>query len=145
MKIISQSSLHASCHPLCCVTFTVAHAILQVIAALWTSRKSAESARTMAGTEVSEVTEAVTGEVTKVRKGKNFTVEEDKQLCRSFLSISQDPIVGNGQKSSSFWERVAKSYNLYTPLGCGDRNARSLECKWGTIRHDVLKFCGVYS
>jgi hypothetical protein len=99
----------------------------------------------MAGTEVSEVTEAVTGEVTKVRKGKNFTVEEDKQLCRSFLSISQDPIVGNGQKSSSFWEHVAKSYNLHTPLGCCDRNARLLECKWGTIRHDVSKFCGVYS
>lgn len=99
----------------------------------------------MASTEVSEVTEVVTGEVTKVRKGKNFTVEEDKQLCRSFLSISQDPIVGNGQKSSSFWERVAKSYNLHMPLGCCDRNARSLECKWGTIRHDVSKFCGVHS
>lgn len=42
----------------------------------------------MASTEVSEVTEAVTREVTKVRKGKNFTVEEDKQLCRSFFSIS---------------------------------------------------------
>jgi hypothetical protein len=39
----------------------------------------------------------VTGEVNKVRKGKNFIVEEDKQLCCLFLSISQDPIVGNGQ------------------------------------------------
>jgi hypothetical protein len=32
----------------------------------------------------------------RVRKGKNFTSEEDRQLCRSFLAISQDPIQGNG-------------------------------------------------
>jgi hypothetical protein len=43
-----------------------------------------------------KVTEAMTGEVTKVQKGKNFTIEEDKQLCHLFLSISQDPIVRNG-------------------------------------------------
>jgi hypothetical protein len=34
MKISSQSSLHISCHPLRHVTSTVAHAILQVVAAL---------------------------------------------------------------------------------------------------------------
>jgi hypothetical protein len=73
--------------------------------------------------DVSEVTEAVMGEVTRVQKGKNFTIEEDKQLCCSFLSISQDPIVRNGQKPSSFWEHVAKSYKLYMSLGCCDRNA----------------------
>jgi hypothetical protein len=38
--------------------------------------------------EVSKVMEAVIGEVTKVRKEKNFTVEEDKQLCCLFLNIS---------------------------------------------------------
>jgi hypothetical protein len=48
----------------------------------------------MAGMEVSEVTEAVTGEVTKVRKGKNFSMEEDKQLCWSFLSSSSMSICG---------------------------------------------------
>jgi hypothetical protein len=65
-----------------------------------------------------EVMEVVTGEVTKLRKGKNFTIEEDKQLCRLFLSVFHNPIVGNGQKLSSFWEHVAKSYKLYVPLGC---------------------------
>jgi hypothetical protein len=34
----------------------------------------------MASIKVSKVTEAMTGEVNKVRKEKNFTIEEDKDL-----------------------------------------------------------------
>jgi hypothetical protein len=35
-------------------------------------------------------------ESVKVRKGKNFSPDEELQLCRSFLHISQDPITSNG-------------------------------------------------
>jgi hypothetical protein len=51
--------------------------IPQLVGALWTSRTKAKSTRMMADTEVGE---AVTREVNKVWKGKNFTIEEDKQL-----------------------------------------------------------------
>ncbi|RUS14922.1 hypothetical protein BC937DRAFT_93156 [Endogone sp. FLAS-F59071] len=34
----------------------------------------------------------------KKGKGKNFTVVEDQQLCRSWLNVSQDPVMGTGQK-----------------------------------------------
>ena len=29
-------------------------------------------------------------------------------------------------------------------MGCGEKPSRSLETKWGVIKHDVLKFCGAY-
>ena len=32
----------------------------------------------------------------KVAKGKNFMKEEERQLTRSILHVTQDPIVGNG-------------------------------------------------
>ena len=38
----------------------------------------------------------------KPRKGENFSVEEERSLCRNFLVVSQDPICGNGQCNSAF-------------------------------------------
>jgi hypothetical protein len=34
--------------------------------------------------------------MSRVQKGKNFSSDEERQLYRSFLAISQDPIQGNG-------------------------------------------------
>jgi hypothetical protein len=88
----------------------------------------------MAGTDVS-----------RAQKGKNFSSDEERQLCRSFLAISQDPIQGNGQKSIAFWERIANHYREHKPVGGGDRPARSLETKWEIIKHDVAKFVGLHN
>jgi hypothetical protein len=49
--------------------------------------------------------------VGKVRKGKNFVVQEDKQMCISFFHVSQDPITRNGQKNQAFWEQIVTYYN----------------------------------
>jgi hypothetical protein len=46
----------------------------------------------------------------KVKKGKNFSSEEKRQLCKSFLHLSQDPLIGNGQCVVAFWKRIAKHY-----------------------------------
>ena len=46
----------------------------------------------------------------KAVKGKNFVKEEERQLTKSVLHVTQDPIVGNGQKGSSFWERISVHY-----------------------------------
>ncbi|KAG0574448.1 hypothetical protein KC19_VG262800 [Ceratodon purpureus] len=75
--------------------------------------------------------------VTKNTKGKKFAAEEERQLCRSVIAISQDPIVGNQQKSNAFWDRIFVHYNENRPAG--ERPARSLETKWGLIKHDVLR------
>ena len=34
----------------------------------------------------------------KTRKGKNFSAEEERSLCRSFLAVSQDPICGKSAR-----------------------------------------------
>ncbi len=41
--------------------------------------------------------------VGKARKGKTFVVEEEKQVCRFVLHVSQDLITRNGQKNQVFW------------------------------------------
>ena len=87
---------------------------------------------------------AGTTESQRAKKGKIFSSEEEQQVCRSFLCISQDPVIGNGQHSGTFWERVAEHYNQNRPTTGGGRFARSLETKWGSIKHDVAKFVEVY-
>jgi hypothetical protein len=76
-------------------------------------------------------------------KGKNFNRAEEEQLCRSVLFVSQDRIVGNQQRASVFWERITEHYEDHRPDA--PRPQRSLETKWGLIKHDVSSFCGVYS
>jgi hypothetical protein len=80
----------------------------------------------------------------KPRKGKNFSAKEERSLCRSFLVVSQDPICGNGQRNSAFWDRITAHFNQSKPRSNPVRPSRSLETKWGHIKHDVGKFCGAY-
>ncbi len=71
-------------------------------------------------------------------------VEEEKQVCIFVLHVSHIPIIRNGQKNQAFWERIVAHYNNNRPTFCGEHLARSLETKWGLIKHDVAKFCGNY-
>ena len=57
------------------------------------------------------------GSQSQVRKGRNFSQYEGCQLCRSFWSICQDPIVGKGQKLAAFWTRICEDYNIRRPRG----------------------------
>jgi hypothetical protein len=76
-------------------------------------------------------------------KGRNFILEEECQLCKLVLHVSQDLRIGTGQKGGSFWERITTHFN---DAGvAGKRPARSLETKWSNIKHDVSKFVGVHS
>jgi hypothetical protein len=84
-------------------------------------------------------------EISKGKEGWNFSSEEECQLCRSFLHVSQDPIAGNGQRTGAFWDRLAKHYQEHKPMGRKDRPSRNLETKWRVNKHDVAKFVGVYS
>ncbi|XP_024401721.1 uncharacterized protein [Physcomitrium patens] len=81
---------------------------------------------------------------TRNRKGMLYVAAEETQLCRSYLHVLQDSGVENKQKAGSFWHRVQVHYNCNRPQGCGERPARSLETKWGMIKHDVAKFIENY-
>jgi hypothetical protein len=75
----------------------------------------------------------------------NFSSDEERQVCRSVLHISQDPIQGNGQKKGVFWDCIEKYYNQNKPIGGGHRLAKSLETKWSVIKYNVAKFIGIYN
>jgi hypothetical protein len=79
------------------------------------------------------------------KKGKNFSTDEERQVCLSVLDISQDPCIGNGQRKDAFWQRIEVHYNSNKPVGRGHRPLWSMESKWGSMKHDVSKFSGVFS
>ncbi|KNE93067.1 hypothetical protein PSTG_13559 [Puccinia striiformis f. sp. tritici PST-78] len=79
---------------------------------------------------------------------KNWSIEEDKALCKSWLETTRDAVVGTGQKSDTFWERIHKYYaelveevneekkNQKNFYQIAIRTVGSVECRWGHI----LKF-----
>ncbi|KAG6531326.1 hypothetical protein ZIOFF_005131 [Zingiber officinale] len=50
------------------------------------------------------------------RKRSSWTKVEDEVLAKSFVTISDDPIIGNDQKADAFGGRVASYYNENLPL-----------------------------
>ncbi|XP_042404775.1 uncharacterized protein LOC121994972 [Zingiber officinale] len=51
-------------------------------------------------------------------------------LARSFVTISDDPIIGNDQKEDAFWGRVASYYNENLPLSSNTRSANVIWSHW---------------
>jgi hypothetical protein len=54
--------------------------------------------------------------MSKPRKGKNFNQEKETQLCRIFLHVLQDHIIGKAQKSQAFWECACRHFNSHMPV-----------------------------
>jgi hypothetical protein len=48
---------------------------------------------------------------TKSKKRKDFVAKKDCQLCKSFLHVSQDLVIGSGQKLATFWDKVQQHHN----------------------------------
>lgn len=72
-------------------------------------------------------------------RGKGFQVEEDERLCRCWIQVTNDSIVGTGQKSTDFWNRVEGLYN-----SSGARTKKSLQNRFGVISRAVNKFVGCH-
>ena len=50
------------------------------------------------------------------RRGKSFLNEEDVVLCMSWMTITQDSVIGIRQPMSKFWDRVMTQF-LETNVG----------------------------
>ncbi|WVZ66731.1 hypothetical protein U9M48_015915 [Paspalum notatum var. saurae] len=75
----------------------------------------------------------------------NLNPQEDVNLVKSWLEISCDPIIGNAQRSISFWKRVAERYSFRRGPN-PERTHRSLQSRWNNnINRDVGKFAGYYA
>ncbi len=74
-------------------------------------------------------------------KGINFVPEEERQLTRSVLAISQDPICGNQQKGNAFWERITVHFEQSRPGGVGEQDLWNLNGKLlNTTLQNLLGF-----
>lgn len=76
---------------------------------------------------------------------RKWTPTDDVVLISSWLNTSKDPVVGNEQKSSGFWKRIA-AYFAASPLvvGCEEREPSHCKQRWHRINDLVSKFCGSY-
>ena len=73
-------------------------------------------------------------------RGKSFTPEQDEAICKSYLSITEDPIVGSSQPRSQFWSRVLQEYKAKT--NDESRSEISIRSRWQIIQKYCNKFRG---
>ena len=100
---------------------------------------SQQSEDTPVGTPVSTPVDRV------VRR--KWTPADDEVLISAWFNTSKDAVVGNQQKSLTFWQHVAEYYAA-SPHGGEDGEKREhLHCKkrWHRINDHVNKFCGAYA
>lgn len=73
------------------------------------------------------------------KKGRlgNYNATEDLALCRAWVAVSEDPVIGTGQQNNRFWERIQETYNLNPG---NDRSIPSLQSHWGPLQKSLSKF-----
>ena len=77
------------------------------------------------------------------RRGKSFLNEEDVALCISWMTITQDLVIGIGQPMSKFWDRVMAKF-LETNVGVDPpRTFCSVQNQWDRIRNYCTKWRGI--
>ncbi|XP_042437118.1 glutathione S-transferase T3-like [Zingiber officinale] len=80
------------------------------------------------------------------RKRSTWSKVEDEVLARSFVTISDDPIIDNDQKVDAFWGRIASYYNENHPPGTPNRIASVIRSHWhNTIQKKVYRFNANYN
>ncbi|XP_018479747.1 glutathione S-transferase T3-like [Raphanus sativus] len=80
------------------------------------------------------------------RKGRRtWTTTDDIVLISSWLNTSKDPLVGNEQKCTAFWQRIADYFSA-SPKVAGGKKITKTQCKqrWHKMNDKVNKFCGAY-
>ncbi|TVU45061.1 hypothetical protein EJB05_04531, partial [Eragrostis curvula] len=75
------------------------------------------------------------------KRGSNYNLEEDIQVCKFWINISNDPIVRNDQPGTTYWERVAQDFHKNKDFQ-SDRSANSIEHRCQTILKECMRFHG---
>ncbi|KAF8398312.1 hypothetical protein HHK36_017239 [Tetracentron sinense] len=76
-------------------------------------------------------------------RGRAFSIEEDKILCKTWLEISQNLIPGANQKKDKLWERIFEIFESRRPnYGQAPRTLKSLQCRMCSIMKVINKFRG---
>ena len=76
----------------------------------------------------------------RARRGKSFLTEEDVALCISWLTITQDPVIGIGQPMSKFWDRVMAKFLETNVRVDPPRTLSYVQNRWDEIRRCCTKW-----
>jgi hypothetical protein len=71
----------------------------------------------------------------------NYTMEEDRLLCQTWLQIAMDPMVGTYQSRDTYWMRMKNYFDLHNTSG-NERTDRSLWSRWRIINTECQKWAG---
>lgn len=80
-------------------------------------------------------------------KRHKWTPADDELLISAWLNTSKDAIVGNNQKSGTFWQRVGDYFlaALLARDGCESSEHLHYKQRWHKINDQTNKFCGAYA
>jgi hypothetical protein len=81
-------------------------------------------------------------------KGNSSIANEDKQIVKSFLHVSQDIHLGNDQKMLMFWGSMITHYATNMPMGGGvgqQRVQQTSGTKLNMMCHILLEFTHMWS
>jgi hypothetical protein len=72
----------------------------------------------------------------------NYTIMEDKLLCKTWLTIGMDPTTSTDQTKETYWMRMKEYFDANNTSG-NEHTARSLWSRWSVINTDYQKWAGV--
>jgi hypothetical protein len=75
-------------------------------------------------------------------RSANYTIAEDKLLCKTWLTIGIDPTIGTDQKGETYWMRMKEYFDSSNTSG-SERTMCSLRSRWLGINTDCQKWAGV--
>ncbi|KAF9594110.1 hypothetical protein IFM89_027428 [Coptis chinensis] len=75
------------------------------------------------------------------RRGPNFSLEEDEALCKAWVAIGEDSVVGICQTEKRFWERALDAFHEILNYQTG-QSSKGISDRWGVIQLAINKFCG---
>ena len=79
------------------------------------------------------------------KERRTWTPTDDVVLISSWLKTRKDPVVGNEQRSLTFWKNIVAYFSASPKLdGCEKREASHCKNRWHKINDLVCKFCGAY-
>lgn len=71
-----------------------------------------------------------------------WTHEENVQVCKSWLRISEQAVHGNLMKAEVFWKLIMNDFKAEGELDWPERNEKAFKNHWGNISAAVSKYCG---
>lgn len=80
----------------------------------------------------------------KVR-GCNYASEEDVSLARAWVRVSEDPVVGSEQKSTTFYDKIWNEYKAMKPADLAVRPVASVTSRIKLIIKQCVRFSACHS